>query len=123
VLEPPRVLVVEDDEDLRYLIGSALADAGYAAIEVADGIAALAACEQRDPDVVLLDLNMPRLGGQGFADAYRRGAGQAKIIVMSGAENGGEASAHIQATAYLSKPFDLKRLVGAVQLVLPRATA
>jgi CheY-like chemotaxis protein len=123
VLEPPRVLVVEDDEDLRYLIGSALADAGYAAIEAADGIAALAACEQRDPDVVLLDLNMPRLGGQGFADAYRRGAGQAPIIVMSGAENGGEASAHIQATAYLSKPFDLKRLVGAVQRVLPLATA
>jgi len=123
VLEPPRVLVVEDDEDLRYLIGSALADAGYAAIEAADGIAALAACAQRDPDVVLLDLNMPRLGGQGFADAYRRGTGQAKIIVMSGAENGGEASARIQATMYLSKPFDLERLVGAVQRVLPRATA
>ena len=116
------MLVVEDDEDLRYLIGSALADAGYAAIEAADGIAALAACAQRDPDVVLLDLNMPRLGGQGFADAYRRGTGQAPIIVMSGAENGGEASARIQAAVYLSKPFDLERLVGAVQRVLPRAT-
>src|SRR6266852_2773593 len=62
--EPPRVLVVEDDDDLRGLIHAALDDAGFAALEAADGAAALAACTERDPDVVLLDLNLPRLGGQ-----------------------------------------------------------
>jgi two-component system, OmpR family, response regulator len=73
IAEPPRVLVVEDDDDLRSLIGSALADAGYAAVEAADGAAALAACEERDPDVVLLDLSMPRLGGQAFAEPTAAG--------------------------------------------------
>lgn len=121
--EPPRVLIVEDDDDLRSLIGSALGDAGYAPVEAADGAAALAACEERDPDVVLLDLSLPRLGGQAFADAYRRGMGRAKIIVMSGAERGGETSARIHAAIFLSKPFDLEQLLVAVKRVLHPATA
>jgi DNA-binding response OmpR family regulator len=120
---PARVLIVEDDDDLRGMIGSAVADAGYAAVEAADGAAALEACEERDPDVVLLDLNMPRLGGEGFAEAYRRGRGQAKIIVMSGTASGGEISARLRAAAFLSKPFDLESLMGAVNRALDPATA
>jgi DNA-binding response OmpR family regulator len=121
--ELPRVLIVEDDDDLRTLIGLALSDAGYAAVEAADGAAALKACEERDPDVVLLDLNMPRLGGKEFADAYRRGLGHAKFIVMSGAESGGETSGRMHASVFLSKPFELDKLVGAVRHVLRPATA
>jgi two-component system OmpR family response regulator len=121
--ELPRVLIVEDDDDLRTLIGLALSDAGYAAVEAADGAAALKVCEERDPDVVLLDLNMPRLGGKEFADAYRRGLGHAKFIVMSGAESGGETSGRMHASVFLSKPFELDKLVGAVRHVLRPATA
>jgi DNA-binding response OmpR family regulator len=120
--EPPRVLIVEDDDALRSLIGSALRDAGYAAVEAADGAAALAACEERDPDVVLLDLSLPRVGGQAFADAYRRGMGRAKIIVMTGADRGGEESARMHAAIFLSKPFDLEQLLVAVKRVLHPAT-
>jgi DNA-binding response OmpR family regulator len=118
---PPRVLVVEDDDDLRSLVGSALADAGYAAVEAADGAAALAACQERDPAVILLDLAMPHLGGEAFADAYRRGTGRARIIVMSGTPTGGEISARMRAAVFLSKPFDLEKLLGAVRRVLPTA--
>jgi DNA-binding response OmpR family regulator len=121
--ELPRVLIVEDDDDLRTLIGLALSDAGYAAVEAADGAAALKVCEEHDPDVVLLDLNMPRLGGKEFADAYRRGLGHAKFIVMSGAESGGETSGRMHASVFLSKPFELDKLVGAVRHVLRPATA
>ncbi|HEV8654067.1 MAG TPA: response regulator [Candidatus Limnocylindria bacterium] len=122
ILEPSRVLVVEDDDDLRSLIGAALNDAGYEAVEAADGAAALAACQERDPDVILLDLSMPRLGGQAFADAYRRGQGRAKIIVMSGVATGGETSGRMHAAVFLSKPFDVEMLLGAVRRVLPPAT-
>jgi len=121
--EPPRVLVVEDDEDLRSLIRSTLADAGYVAVEAADGAAALAACAERDPDVILLDLALPLLGGQAFADAYRRGLGRAKIIVTSGATRGGEESARMRAAVFLSKPYGLDELVGAVERVLRSAPA
>ena len=86
-------------------------------------MAALAACAERDPDVILLDLAMPRLGGQAFADAYRRGQGRAKIIVTSGATRGGEESARIRAAVFLSKPYGLDELLGAVRRVLNSATA
>lgn len=114
----PRVLVVEDDDELRGLIAAAIDDAGYVAVEAADGESALAACQERDPAVILLDLGMPRLGGQAFADAYRRRLGHAKIIVMTGAERGGETSARMQAAVFLSKPFDLQELLAAVKRVL-----
>ena len=114
---------MEDDDELRSLIGIAVADAGYVSVEAADGVAALAACAERDPDVILLDLAMPRLGGQAFADAYRRGQGRAKIIVTSGATRGGEESARIRAAVFLSKPYGLDELLGAVRRVLNSATA
>ena len=120
--ESARVLVVEDDDDLRSLIGAALADAGYAAVEAPDGAAALQACKERDVDVVLLDLNLPGLGGKDFVDAYRRGLGRAKIIVMSGAATGGETSGRIHAAVFLSKPFGLDNLLGAVRRVLGSGT-
>jgi CheY-like chemotaxis protein len=65
----------------------------------------LAACAERDPDVILLDLAMPHLGGQAFVDAYRRGLGRAKTIVTSGTTSGGETSARLRAAVFLSKPF------------------
>ena len=120
--EPRRVLVVEDDDELRSLIGVAMADAGYASVQAADGVAALAACAERDPDVILLDLAMPRLGGQAFADAYRRGHGRAKIVT-SGTTSAGEESARMRASVFLSKPFVLDELLGAVKRVLDAPTA
>ena len=112
------MLVVEDDDELRSLMSLAIADAGYAAVEAADGVAALAACAERDPDVILLDLAMPRLGGQAFADAYRRGLGRAKIIVTSGTTTGGESSARMRASVFLSKPYGLDEVLSAVKRVL-----
>lgn len=97
----------------------ALDDAGYVSVEAEDGQSALAACQQRDPDVIVLDLGMPRLSGQAFADEYRRGLGHAKIIVMTGAPRGAETSARMHAAVYLSKPFDLGQLLAAVKRVHP----
>lgn len=71
-------------------------------VGAADGVDVLAACAERDPDVILLDLAMPRLGGQAFADAYRRGPGRAKIIVISGATNAGEEFAVAHEVGQLS---------------------
>jgi two-component system KDP operon response regulator KdpE len=119
--DQPRVLVVEDDDELRGLIRLALVDAGYVAVEAPDGAAALAACAERDPDVILLDLALPRLGGQAFADEYRRGLGRAKIIVTSGTTSAGEASARMRASVFLSKPFVLDELLSAVKRVLHSA--
>jgi CheY-like chemotaxis protein len=73
--------------------------------------------------ISLLDLALPGLGGQAFADAYRRGQGRAKIIVMSEATTAGETSARVRAAAFLSIPFDVETLLGVVRRVMPAATA
>jgi CheY-like chemotaxis protein len=119
--ETQRVLVVDDDEDFRSMVSWALADAGYDAVEAADGSAALVACQERDPAVILLDLAMPGVGGQAFADAYRRGQGRAKIIVISGASSGGEISARMQASVFISKPFEVENLLVAVRRMVSAA--
>jgi CheY-like chemotaxis protein len=123
VSEPARVLIVEDDDELRGLIRTALVDAGYVAVEAADGAAALAVCAQHDPDVILLDLALPGIGGQAFAEEYRRGLGRAKIIVTSGTPRGGEESARIRAAVFLSKPFGLDAVLSAVKRVLKPSIA
>ena len=117
------MLIVEDDSELRGLIAQALATAGYDAVEAPDGAAAMAASAERDPNVILLDLAMPGLSGQAFAEAYRRRQGRAKIVVMSGTATAGETSARIQAAVFLSKPFDLEKLLDAVKRVLESTTA
>ena len=58
-----KILIVDDDADLRGLIAYALRQAGYLAIEAADGAAALAAYEREEPALVILDVNLPRLSG------------------------------------------------------------
>ena len=117
-----KVLVVEDDAGLRETISSILRDAGLTIITAPDGTAALAECQRRDPDLVVLDLAMPGLDGARFADAYRRIPGSgARIVVVSGTDKGAEMASRIRADAFLSKPFEMDRLLATVQRLLGTA--
>ena len=117
-----RVLVVEDDAALRETISSVLRDAGLTTTAAPDGTAALAECQRRDPDLVILDLALPGLDGARFADAYRRIPGSsARIVVVSGTDRGAETASRIRADAFLSKPFEVDRLLATVQRLLNAA--
>ena len=116
------VLVVEDDAALRETLSAVLRDAGLTTTTAPDGTAALAHCQRRDPDLVILDLALPGLDGVRFADAYRRIPGSgARIVVVSGTDRGAEVASRIRADAYLSKPFELDRLLATVQRLLGMA--
>ena len=114
-----RVLVVEDDTSTRDSVMSALGDVGISCLGVPDGTAALAECQRRDPDLIVLDLALPGLDGARFADAYRRIPGsRARIIVVSGTERATETAARIRADAFFSKPFQLDALVSLTERLL-----
>jgi CheY-like chemotaxis protein len=114
-----RVLVVEDDASTRDTVMSALGDVGISCLGVPDGTAALAECQRRDPDLIVLDLAMPGLDGARFADAYRRIPGsRARIIVVSGTDRATETAARIRADAFFSKPFKLDALVSSTERLL-----
>jgi DNA-binding response OmpR family regulator len=117
-----RVLVVEDDTSTRDTVMSALDDVGISCLGVPDGTAALAECQRRDPDLIVLDLALPGLDGARFADAYRRIPGsRARIIVVSGTERATETAARIRADAFFSKPFKLEALISLTERLLSAA--
>jgi DNA-binding response OmpR family regulator len=117
-----RVLVVEDDASTRDSVMSALSDVGISCLGVPDGTAALAECQRRDPDLIVLDLALPGLDGARFADAYRRIPGSsARIIVVSGTDRATETAARICADAFFSKPFKLDALVSLTERLLTQA--
>lgn len=110
-----RVLVVDDDRDIRDLIRFALVEAGHEVAVAEDGLAALEASRSFAPDLILLDMRMPRMDGWTFAQAYRaRREPQAKLVVVTAARDAAATASAIAADAWLAKPFSLDELYAVV---------
>ena len=116
-VEGPRVLVVDDDPDVRQMLLAALHDAGFNTREAAHGGDALSLVQHWRPDVILLDLVMPWMNGFEFAQAYRQQPGpHAPIIVVTAVGRDVKRNvAELGAEQVVLKPFvvdDLLKLVG-----------
>jgi DNA-binding NtrC family response regulator len=79
-----RVLVVEDDAEVRTLLVRTLRRRGYSVEEAADGMEGLACAKRAAPDVVLTDMTMPRLDGLGLMKALRQTDSDLPVIVLTG---------------------------------------
>ncbi|MFU2208771.1 response regulator [Solidesulfovibrio sp. C21] len=119
-----RILLVEDDADVRQAISLWLTASGYTVATAGDGRAGLAAIRAQKPDAVLLDLRLPILDGFGvLASLAREGGEPPPVIVISGQDEiqGVIQAFRLGATDYLQKPivsFDL--LAHALEAVLER---
>ncbi len=111
-----RVLVVDDDEDMQDLLRQALETESYNVTVAQDGLAALEILEQANPDLILLDLMMPRMDGSAFAkELHNRGlVPSVPIIVVSADVNAKQKIETMGADGYITKPFDLHRLLDEV---------
>lgn len=110
------ILVVDDDPGIREFICVALQEEGYPVRAAADGQAALRAVERELPALILLDLWMPRLDGQGFLQAYRRlPDAQAPVVIFAAATDQANPDAPTDVAAYLPKPVDLEELLSVVE--------
>jgi DNA-binding NtrC family response regulator len=113
-----RVLVVDDDDEVRTLLVRTLRRRGYSVDEAADGIEGLARVEQAAPDVVVTDMAMPRLDGLGFLKALKEKHAELPVIVLTGhgsMENVLQAMREGVLFDYLMKPLpDLALLEVAV---------
>jgi two-component system response regulator AtoC len=119
-----RVLVVDDEENIRLVLRTLLKKHGYD-VEVADGgEAALAALEAFDPDVILTDVRMPRMGGLDLLGALKAKQHPATVIVMSAYGNVDLAIEAMKAGAYdyVSKPFKPDEIVLALRKAEERET-
>jgi len=110
-----RILVVEDDADLRESVAQSLIEEGYSVEVAGDGRAALAALGRGGADLVLLDLMMPVMSGWEFREKQRSTPAFAHIpVVVMSATSTLEAAA-IEAADLLPKPLSLAELLSMVR--------
>src|SRR5688572_26673847 len=114
------VLVVEDDAGLRELYRSALRNAGFGVVAVEDGLSALHRVESVKPRAVVLDLDLPKLGGRDVQQELkaRRDTQHIPILVVSGTDT--EDLNPEDFACILRKPISADELVSAVQQCLAK---
>ena len=110
-----RVLVVDDEPDIRATVTAMLEIEGYAVEEAMNGAAALEVIETDPPDIILLDMRMPILDGWGFAEQMRLRGHVIPIVVMTAARDAARWATEIAATAFIAKPFGYDDLIEAVE--------
>jgi DNA-binding response OmpR family regulator len=118
-----KVLVVDDDAELRGLVGFALRDDGHEVVEAADGKEALSAFAAERPDLVILDVNMPALNGFEVLGKLReRSDVPVMMLTVRAGEEDQVRGLDLGADDYLAKPFSPRGLLARVR-ALSRRTA
>jgi DNA-binding response OmpR family regulator len=120
---PSKLLVAEDQADIRELLVMNLRSAGYEVSAVADGLAALASQNEQASDLLILDLMMPGLDGLEVCKALRaRGHGTPILMLTAkSTELDRVLGLELGADDYLTKPFSLAELLARVKALLRRA--
>jgi DNA-binding NtrC family response regulator len=108
----PRVLIADDEKNMRWVLRQALEGEGYEVAEAADGKEALSAVNDQEPDVLVLDHKMPAPDGMEVLRRIRAKDQQFPIIMLTAHGNVQTAVEAMKAGAseYLTKPFDLEEL-------------
>ena len=125
---PRTILVVDDDSHIRQLLVFALGKAGFDICEAEDGEAALAAVAEHEPDLVVLDINMPRMDGLEVCRRLRgskKVGGDTPVLFLSSRDDEIDRVVGIELGAddYVVKPFSPREVVARVQAVLRRTGA
>ena len=124
---PKKILVVDDDEHVVGFLNVGLSQAGYNVITAKDGEEGLASARQNRPDLILLDLAMPRMNGYQVCQAVRsdKDLSGTKIVVTSGKNYPVDikAAKQVGADHYLVKPFVLPELLKILEKLLGASTS
>lgn len=121
------ILVVEDNDDVREILAVYLRNAGYAITEAVDGAQALAVASERPPDMILLDVLLPRLDGIEVLKRLRQTPTGARVpvVMMSAVLQSKDLQHETQRLGvldFLQKPFQVRRVLEVVESALQRAT-
>ena len=116
-----RVLVVDDDRDLRDLLAAVLSSAGYEVLTAENGAAALSVLRTVLPDLIVLDLMMPVMNGWQFREAQMALPDYARIpvVCLSGHHAARHQASTLGISACVVKPFEIDDLISVVGRLLP----
>ncbi len=115
------VLGIDDSLTIRELVSFVLGGAGYIVTLAEDGIDGLERLALARPDIILVDVNMPRLDGLGFIEKARQTIQSTPILVLTTEIDPAKKQRARQAgaTGWITKPFNPTQLIEAVQRVAP----
>lgn len=118
---PRRVLIVDDEVDLRTLLGDVLQVAGYEVSTAGDGLEALEILKTEEFDAALLDVQMPNMNGIQVLRHITEHYPKMKSIVLTGYAdlNHAAEARRYGAVDFISKPYTLEDIVGALERSLP----
>ena len=108
---------MEDDEGIRQVLSDRLADEGWAVRQATNGLEALDLLATWRPDVILLDLMMPKMDGWAFRAAQRELARAADlpVVILSASHQAESAKVSLGAAAFVAKPFDIDHLLTTIR--------
>jgi DNA-binding response OmpR family regulator len=119
---PKQILIIEDDASVRLLLDKSLRARGYEVVACDDGLAGLTMLERLVPDLIIVDIMMPRLDGMTFVKAIKGNDSTKPIPVIFLTSNNDPktmiAGINLGAKHYVTKPFQLDELLGKVAKVL-----
>jgi DNA-binding response OmpR family regulator len=117
-----KILVVDDKKELRTLLKQYLEQEGFEIVQAEDGQKALFIARQEKPDLIILDLMMPEMGGYEFMRVFSREAVSPIIILTAKPEENDKVlGLELGADDYVTKPFSLRELTARIHAVLRRA--
>jgi two-component system OmpR family response regulator len=117
-----KVLIVEDDSTLLGVIKYNLVKEGYAAITASDGVQAIEAASKEHPDLIILDIMLPKLDGLEVCRMIRRDMAVPIIMLTARSEEIDKVvGLEIGADDYMTKPFSMKELMARIKALLRRA--
>jgi len=123
--EPRKILVVDDDAEMRALLADELRQEGYEVAEAADGAEAVVACRSSEFDLLLMDKNMPGPSGLDLLPGFRRTCPRARIVMMTAF---GDVPSYVEAAEkgaadFLFKPFRMEEMKAAVRKAMESTPA
>jgi len=118
---PKTILVVDDARNIRVMVSSYLEQEGFRVVEAANGAEALRRARLEPPDLIVLDLMMPEMGGYEFLREYGRDHHTPIIVLTARVEESDKLlGLELGADDYMTKPFSMRELTARVRAVLRR---
>jgi two-component system OmpR family response regulator len=121
--ERPKVLVIDDEPGVRELISEALSLSEINAVQAADGLEALSFLRRERFDLLILDINMPKLDGLALLEKLRSEGMSVPVLMLSARADKADINQGLRTGAddYLTKPFSIEELVLRVKAIMRRS--
>ena len=121
----PKILIVDDEPNIRDLLTTSLRFAGFAVRAVGNGAQAISAVLEEEPDLIILDVMLPDMNGFGVTKRLRASGYTAPLLFLTAKDDTADkiTGLTVGGDDYVTKPFSLEEIVARIRAVLRRTSA